>query len=266
MEGDNSMSDYPWIAFKLRGKNFCITCENVVTMKAPEGLTAVLDSEPYLLGLMRLSGETIPVLGLRALLGMPSLQSDLDSFGEIKQKHLAWLDELVRSVREGEPFFLPLDKRECELGQWYYGFRTDNYNLKRIAEQIERPHDKIHRLAREIEDCRASGQAEPAARTLEQIQRISERELLPLLCDLNGTYRDINRGIAIVLESPTAKTSIQVDRILAVDGMEDADQRKDAGLASSRLVKSVLSTAKGDIYLEIDADLLFEYGATASVK
>lgn len=245
------MADYPWITVKLRGSDYCISSEKVVTMLAPERIHAA-EAGLGMLGLITFGNEIIPYFSLRELMGLESLEEDWAQLDVIRDLHQEWFDELQRSAQAGEEFCFPLDERECGVGMWYHSFHTATPGLKEIAERIGEPHHRLHELARELQSQLGAGRREEAMKTLDKARRVSQSTLAPLLARLSESYRQLNKGIAVILEEGGAKLALQVDRVIAVTSLEGFEPTSELGFQTRGFVKTAFRAASGPVYLELD--------------
>lgn len=252
-----------WITFKLQGGNYCLDSARVATIVIPTLITPLPDSPPCCMGIFQQNGQTILVMDARTVLGMPSLGQEVGNFSSMKDKHIRWIQELGRSVRENTPFTLPMDPRKCAFGEWYYNFDTDNGSIKLLLKKIEGPHAAMHRCAAEIAQYVKNGEPDKVTAKLEQAELICQGTVIPLLDQLIAAYHEAAKGIVLVSHYQGGEGSIglYVDEITALLTAQDVNEglRNKAAIhsfAGRHFIRDVIWGADSKIYLEIDLPFL----------
>ncbi|MDD5286475.1 MAG: methyl-accepting chemotaxis protein [Desulfuromonadaceae bacterium] len=99
-----------------------------------------------------------------------------------KSDHVQFVNRIERCVDGKEEIAssaLP-DHHSCRFGKWYFSdgskLCADSYSFKAIDD----PHERIHRIAKEVVDLRNRGEIEQAERKLEEVEQISS-EIVELL-------------------------------------------------------------------------------------
>ena len=202
-----------WVTFKLNDDDYCISSEYVDSIVIPEKTTAIPGNPPYLMGVMNYNGRTIPVVEMRTLFNMMNLTEYVARFAEMKQMHVDWIVALEEAVEKRATFTKAVDPHKCKFGMWYDNFHTDNISLNFVLKKISGPHEFIHHCGGEINQLMAKREWDAAERKLEEAKRTCYNEVIPLLDQLIDTYKEVNRGIVIVLSRNGQYTAMMVDEI-----------------------------------------------------
>lgn len=255
--------EYPRVIFKLRGTKYCVSSEFVCLISVPDQIHSMPEGKPYHFGIIHLDNQVIPILNMRVLLKMRTLEEELAQFATMKQKHIDWVETLEKSLAENTAFLLPSDPKRCAFGLWYYGYHTDNLTLRFILKKIEAPHDRMHYIAHEIEDYRRAGLKEQVQQRLSEAKKICDHEILPLLDRLIEAWRDTNKGILVVLEQGQDKIGIYVDEVVSLISLNESRFTGQSPTVIKKwenlhLVKEVLSDPNGDVLLDINVDSIFQ--------
>jgi diguanylate cyclase (GGDEF)-like protein/PAS domain S-box-containing protein len=96
-----------------------------------------------------------------------------------------WVSQIVYATNEGQPASrLHLDDAtKCEFGQWYFGDTRRRYEIHPVFAEIDRPHQRIHEIAGQIDNCWRDGRIE-ASRSLIPELLAARDETLALLQQL----------------------------------------------------------------------------------
>src|SRR5690606_21922870 len=68
-----------YVTFKLGKEYYGLPIENVISIEKPSKTTRIPNAPDYVIGLINLRGDVIPVVDLRTKLGMEKKQVDKDS-------------------------------------------------------------------------------------------------------------------------------------------------------------------------------------------
>lgn len=214
-----------WVTFKLNNADYCISSECVDSIVIPEKITEVPGNPPYMMGVMNYNDRTIPVVEMRTLFNMVNLTEYVNRFAEMKQMHVDWIVALEEAVEKRVTFTKAVDPHKCKFGMWYDNFHTDNISLNFVLKKISEPHEYIHHCGGEINQMFAKREWEAAERKLEDAKRTCYNEVIPLLDQLIETYKEVNRGIVIVLNRNNQFTGIMVDEITTLVACSKTEPR-----------------------------------------
>jgi hypothetical protein len=141
---------------------------------------------------------------------MAKLISKLD---EMEQQHKDWLDALEQSLKENIPFNKALDPHKCAFGVWYNQFKTDNEELSEVLSRFDKPHKKLHGLARTLLDINKTDH-EKALKLLAQERLDTLAELIHLFHLTKERATTSIRPIILFVEHNNAKvTAMRLDNI-----------------------------------------------------
>jgi len=94
-----------------------------------------------------------------------------------KQKHYMWKIQLkaflldLQDMSAGQA----VDHTQCDLGKWLYGFGLERYgDIKEMAE-LEKVHQQLHRLVRDVLDAKNNGDRAKAMELYAGLDEISGR-------------------------------------------------------------------------------------------
>lgn len=268
--GLEQTNHYPWVKFKLHGEHYCVSSRIVSSMGPVGDINPLPEREPWFLGLTNMGGRMIPAVDLRNLLHLPGLQTDLDAFAQMKEKHTQWVEELKRSVLENTAFELDRDPHKCSFGQWYDHYHSSNNVIDFILDEIKPPHEELHRCAQRIDEARASQDEESVRRILEQADALCAQKIIPLLDRLIEAYNEAHRGMVIVLSGQGKDKENKEEKwvgvvVDSVTGLEYLTENKGIGavipFGASEYIRDIYISDDHRIYLELDGEKLL--GLTA---
>lgn len=243
--------EHLFVSFKVKDQVYALNAGNVdAIFERRKNLISVPKTNDCLLGLISLRGDILPVLDLRRLLKMESLEQEQADFvrmlQERRQDHIRWVEQLRNSVETGAPFTLAVDPHECAFGKWYDHYKAPNHAVMIAMAGIEAPHQVIHHSAEDCFACRDDK---------EKQRRIIETVTVPAM---NGVLKGIDRMIAeftstkrnmcIVISERDARFGIAVDEVLSVEPLENT-QPLDAIGEDELIFSCAVSQTQGRVLL-----------------
>ena len=245
------------LTFRCRSKTFGIEVGVVEEIVPVTRLSDIPSSEAHLRGGITVRGQIISLYNFRGMVGDPSLLSDrreLDAlFAEREREHVEWVDALRKSVMEGTPFREALDPTRCALGRWLASYETNDYNVMRLFEKIEKPHRELHELAPVVLDPAMHGKTEAA---LEIVER-GRSSILEFFADFRKTLVTDLRELALVLRSASGQSyAISVDSVDNIRELESEGLSVATGEFHSLPVVSRVWSSENATVLEVDRDYL----------
>jgi methyl-accepting chemotaxis protein len=96
-----------------------------------------------------------------------------------KSAHKAWKARL-RSFLDGRESLTlneAVSHKHCVLGKWYYSEGLEHYGNIQAMRDLEKPHEELHKLIREIIEQKDQGQLQKAEELYQKVGPISERIL-----------------------------------------------------------------------------------------
>jgi chemotaxis signal transduction protein len=200
------------------GERFCsIPVQNVREMTVIPKVESLCGVPPFIRGLCKLRGRSIPVFDLRERLGMPPLTDDhANLIAVLKQRekeHLKWIKELEASVIEERPFTLGTDPTACKFGKWTASFVPDTRELEHLLRGFDAPHAAIHGVALSVTRAAGNGSKEDA---LKIIDRTRATDLTFMLDQFQRVYSHLAqtpREIVVVAEVGEEVVGVVVDEV-----------------------------------------------------
>ncbi len=224
--------DFPWLIFRLDQIRYAINSELVSTITIlPAGVETLPDCPDYVRGIFDLRGTIVPLLELRKLFQMTTLQQEYGDFVTMmdarKEDHLHWVSELKRSIEENVPFTLTADPHQCAFGQWYDNFQSDVESVNHHLRKIDLPHQKLHAAAHEVQTCKQEHENCQRKKCLKQVCQEVEDKYVPVIVRLmdeaKEVFRSSFREMVIVLGTGGRNVGVIVDDVLAVESLTLVD-------------------------------------------
>lgn len=125
-----------------------VDCIRQILSKKEGGISK--DSRPNIVGMMAWMEEVIPLISLRKALGFQTYEEEqLATIEHFKSQHTVWLEEFEKCCRTQQPFSLPLNPHQCELGLWIDQMLTcmkcnEEGFGKLLQDHLLAPHTKLH--------------------------------------------------------------------------------------------------------------------------
>jgi len=116
--------EFPWLVFKIKENLYTVNSRTITSIvMLPEKVTKVPNVPNYMLGLIHLRGNVIPLTDLRLLFNMKSITEEYEDFIKMiddrKADHINWVNELERSVSHDDEF--KLTTRPAQMCIWLSG-------------------------------------------------------------------------------------------------------------------------------------------------
>lgn len=253
--------EYPWLVFKI-GQNLYTVNSKIITsiVMLPEHITKVPNVPEYILGLIHLRGNVIPLADLRALFNMKTVRKEYSDFIEMidarKQDHIHWVEELERSVKNDQDFKLTTNPHQCTFGKWYDGFKSEieavNFHLRKLDE----PHKKIHKAAEDVKNCSKDCDNCEREVCLKKIMEETKEVNMPLMLKLLDEVKDVfalnYKEMVIVLENSNSLMGIMVDEVLSVEDINSFEETEEImKIYRDKYVKGVAKSKKSEEILLI---------------
>lgn len=257
MEIENQMKNL-FVSFKVKDQTYGLGADVVESIfELKQELTPVPKTSDCVMGLIPMRGAFMPVIDLRRVMNMESLDQEENAFIQMlhdrKQDHIRWVEQLEKSVEEGEPFTLATDHHKCAFGKWYDHYQAPSHAVRLAMGGIDKPHQIIHRSAIDCLACQGD---------LEKQRQIIKRVTIP---SMNGVLRGIDQMIAeytstkrkmcIALSDKGTRFGLAVDQILSVEQM-DKIQPVDA-MGENELVYAYAASKSEEHILLMDSTKIF---------
>jgi chemotaxis signal transduction protein len=212
------------VVFRSADTVFALPSEVVLEMVRFERVTRLPGLPSAVAGLLNRRGRVVGLLDLRELFGLRSVRADVAelqaALEQRRAEHMAWLDALEASVRDGVPFQLGTDPHACRFGRWYDGFTTDNPVLEGVIRRFDAPHKRIHAIAgKALQLPRAEGLA-----LIDATRHGDLRLMIELFEQTITTLSTTTRTIVLITEAPGQQPmAVLVDGVLGLARLRHED-------------------------------------------
>lgn len=218
----------PWLIFEIQNTLYAIGCSKIqsIIMMQEEGERSELpDSPQYIRSITKVRGNIVPVLDLRELYGLLSVEKEYEVFKDQmdkrKQEHIHWVSELERCVRADETFTLATDPHQCAFGKWLYNHESDHSSVNFVLNKIREPHRKLHETAFEVLSCAQQHDQCAKEKCLKiQLAEVKE-ELMPKILNTLDQVKEVfihsYQEKMIILEDGNRRIGVVVDDVKAID-------------------------------------------------
>ncbi|MFH1659217.1 MAG: EAL domain-containing protein [Pseudomonadota bacterium] len=94
-----------------------------------------------------------------------------------------WVSQIVYATNEGQPApCAHLDNAtRCEFGKWYFGDTRRRYEIHPVFAEIDRPHQRIHQIAGQIDNCWRDGRIEASRSYIPELLAARDETLALLM-------------------------------------------------------------------------------------
>ena len=108
-------------------------------------ITQVPNVPDYVMGLFTIRKNLMPVVDMRALLGMESIvEQYLCQLDAIKDTQMRWVEELKSCIESGTRFTGETNPRNSDLGVWLDSFNTISQEVQSEIKKIREPHGFLY--------------------------------------------------------------------------------------------------------------------------
>ncbi|WMI80365.1 chemotaxis protein CheW [Anaerotignum sp. MB30-C6] len=218
-----------WLTIKLQSQLYAIDSTFVESIALLEESISVLpESNTIKPGIIHSRGRVIPIVNLRAALGLKTLEQEQSAFEEMldqrKNDHIHWVKEMERCLLEDDTFHLTTDPHKCAFGKWYDTYETENQTIAFHIRKIDEPHKKLHHTAhlafecpRECDDC----EREQCLRDqLKEDAHTYMRIVVDLLDQAKTIFRQNSRTMCVITkDKDNALLGLLVDEVMSVENL-----------------------------------------------
>ncbi|MBP8274218.1 MAG: chemotaxis protein CheW [Acidobacteria bacterium] len=243
----------PWVLVKLGQSVFALESSHVREMLLLPHTTGMPNVGSEIRGMVTLRNRAIPVIDLRRVLGMPSLDDDATALNatlsQRAEDHRRWIAELDASVLERRGFGLTLDPHACAFGKWYDTFTTTSVVLDSHLKRFDQPHKAIHALGVTVADMVRKGQHEDAHQLILVARDTTLATLMRLFDETPKILAEMNREMLIVLSDGQQFIGVTADAVASVEPISQetiADIALPAAARANGLVTQTARTTKGN--------------------
>ncbi len=144
----NAVAEEHLALFFLGEEEFGIDIATVREILRVAEITAVPNVPPYVKGIQNVRDAVLPIIDLRVLVKMKSLEhGHTELVEQMRNGHLAWAEELQNAVYKGTPFTKSNDPAQCQLGKLLEYQKKHDIEFMDMYKQIKPPHDALHHHA-----------------------------------------------------------------------------------------------------------------------
>lgn len=225
---DSQHANMPWVLFLLNSQMFAVSAESVLEMAVMPKAYALPESPGYVRGVINLRDQVIPLIDLRARMGMQTLAAELEALKDVledrKQDHIDWIAELKRCVDAKCNFELTTNPHQCAFGRWYDKYVANSQALSFYLKKFDEPHRRIHAVALEVKAHQDAGRMDAAQAVVKRAQDHELREMIRLFAGFGEVLQETSREIALILSVNGIRVAASVDAVESVGRLADFEK------------------------------------------
>lgn len=162
-------------------------------------------------------GKPVPIYDFADLMGCEAeYLKNLKLLGILRDRehdHVTWMDALEVSLKTDAEFTKARDPSQCEFGQWYSGFKSDDELLDAIMEDFDEPHKRIHALADDLLKLKAEGKPDQALEIFELEKGRTLGKLISLFKAARERLESITRPILLYIDTGQKMIAVRLNAI-----------------------------------------------------
>ncbi|MCA9293426.1 MAG: chemotaxis protein CheW [Phycisphaerales bacterium] len=218
-----------WLVCELAMQKFAIPAAYITEIIKMRGhkLWSVPGQPRVVRGVTLLRQQSVPIVDLRLVLGMPSLNDQLAEIIDIldgrEQDHVNWLRELESSAVERREFRLATDPHKCGFGKWYDKLMGDERALHQLTDgnmvlihtlqAFDGPHQRIHGIALQVEDLVKQGKSDEALAMIEATRKGDLGAMIRLFESARQMFQELRQPAAVIVQHDGRPIGLQVDSV-----------------------------------------------------
>ncbi|MDY2997901.1 MAG: chemotaxis protein CheW [Faecalimonas sp.] len=242
-----------WLTVRLQEQLYAIDCRYVDSIfEITQNITALPKADDSILGLIHVRGTMLPVLDLRKLFQMKTVQEEMAEFQDMislmKKDHIDWVNTLKRCVDTQEEFTLATDPHCCKFGRWYDQYKPTSQVVQHYFGQINEPHIRLHQSA--LHCFAATDEAEKQRIIKEEAEKAME-QVLKSLDDAVDAYQKSYHKMCVTISDGVSQIGILVDEIVSTEELNHIQELNFSSRES--YVHTVAQTPKESNLLVVDA-------------
>lgn len=141
------------LSFRVAGDEYAFDIARVSEIIKVPRITAVPNVPPYVKGLVTIRNQLMPIIDLRALLGLAPLRSERNATIDAgAEAHREWLDGLIHALAANRPVTLTTtgaaDHGMAEFGQWLDAYNSSSIEVEAVTKQLKRARADLFSAAR----------------------------------------------------------------------------------------------------------------------
>jgi len=256
----NTSESNLWLTVSLSNQKYAVNCDYVDSIfQLQQDITGLPNAGGEIVGVINLRGMMLPLIDMRRLLGMETLEQEQLEFESMlhryQEAHTNWVEELKHCMEDGCEFRLPTDPHACAFGKWYDSYKPDSQIVGFTLGKIGEPHRKLHESALKCIALKKKGDEQALNKLInEEVQSFAD-QVVGLIETTITNYRESYRKICIAISDGTSRLGIIADNVHMV-GKIQKEYPLDK-LNRSRYVFSLGDMSDGARALLIDEKQLF---------
>lgn len=176
---------------------------------------------PHIRGVIDVQGANLPLVDLRILLGLPSLQQEIAdlvrTLAARRQDHVNWLTKLKDAVSSNSEVTVQTDPHKCNFGIWYDRYESSSATFTTYLKRFDKPHQAIHRIAIEAKELMTRGRMDAARALVHETENTVLQGLLALFDGFEARLRRHTHEYAVVLRREGQAFALVVDNLVVFD-------------------------------------------------
>lgn len=261
----DSKKNLPWVLLDIAGIVYGIPCELVLSLHPLDIVTPLPKSPPQIRGVIDFRGKIIELVSIQRILGLPSIEDKVNNFYQTmdarRQDHINWLKTLENCVENDIEFTLTTDPHKCAFGKWYDSYNIDNANITFMSafSRFDKPHKAIHEIGVKAEQLIKTDRRQEALKLIKSTKTNELQQMMGLFDELKQAYKYSNREIVVVIGNDKNTISIAVDNILAIEYLNETDEKliKDS-MTDIEYISGLAKRKDGSIVILINDDFLLK--------
>jgi purine-binding chemotaxis protein CheW len=212
----NSVAEKQLVTFLVGQEEYGFTIQSVQEILRVSKITEVPDVPNYVLGVLALRNELLPVIDIRKLFGMPSLvENKLLEIERLESNYKNWIGGFKYSV-ESDSEFRSIET--VEALHWIESFRTSSEAIGKLLQKIRFIHQELHLHSQDLFKIKASKSVSEIKDYLDnKIQSGLDQLLLTLSDCKERVTQDIKEDQRILVADINKNSiGIMVDRMQQV--------------------------------------------------
>ena len=212
----NAIAEKQLVTFLVGLEEYGFTIQSVQEILRVSKITEVPEVPAYVLGVLALRNELLPIIDLRKLFGMPSLvENKLQEIERLEKSYQNWFSGFKYSF-ESDSGFRSIET--VDALQWIESFRTSSEEIGKILQKVRFIHQDIHFHSQNLFKTKDVKTSDEIKSYLEKnIQSGFEQLLLTLSDCKEGVKEDIKEDQRILVADINKNSiGIMVDRMQQV--------------------------------------------------
>ncbi len=249
-----------YLVVELSDSRYGVPISDVREIISMPKITDIPGKKQGMRGIIKVREENYPLMDMRTLFNLPSLEQEdgemIEMMAEREKDHIAWMDELIASVRDKREFRLTTDPHECKFGQWYYSFHTDSLDLSIYLSNFEIPHKRIHDVGKKVQESVKRNDYDEAERIIDSAKKNELKMLVELFKEAPEQIKNSHRELAVIIEKDDSQFAVSADKVVGIAEFPEEKIEKKRMADKSKVIKGV-ANAKDYTCLIIDIDKIF---------